>query len=104
MLGRPKGLSRRAGWIAGLLALAMGAPLMQPARAAEPITVFAATSLTDVLQAIGEAYKAKTGQDVRFSFASSSTLGAANRGRRAGANLRIGQREMDGLPPGAGPH
>lgn len=74
MLGRPKGLSRRAGWIAGLLALAMSAPLMQPARAAEPITVFAAASLTDVLQAIGDAYKTKTGQDVRFSFASSSTL------------------------------
>ena len=42
--------------------------------AATPITVFAAASLTDVLQKIGDAYKAATGQDIRFSFASSSTL------------------------------
>ena len=42
--------------------------------AAEPITVFAAASLTDVLQEIGKTYEGKTGQEIRFSFASSSTL------------------------------
>jgi molybdate transport system substrate-binding protein len=68
------GLRRWHGWIAGLVALAMGLAFVPPAGAAEPITVFAAASLTDVLQAIGDAYKAKTGQEVRFSFASSSTL------------------------------
>ena len=45
------------------------------ARAAERVfTVFAAASLTDVLQQVGEAYTASTGQAVRFSFAASSAL------------------------------
>jgi molybdate transport system substrate-binding protein len=38
------------------------------------LTVFAAASLTDVLQEIGEAYRGKTGVAVRFSFAASSAL------------------------------
>ena len=38
------------------------------------ITVFAAASLTDALQAVGKAYTARTGVPVRFSFASSSLL------------------------------
>ncbi|MEO1092559.1 MAG: molybdate ABC transporter substrate-binding protein [Pseudomonadota bacterium] len=45
-----------------------------PTRAAEPITVLAAASLTDAMQAVGEAYEEATGVEVRFSFASSSTL------------------------------
>jgi molybdate transport system substrate-binding protein len=39
-----------------------------------PVTVLAAASLTDALTAIGDAYKRETGHDVKFSFASSSTL------------------------------
>src|SRR6185503_14797639 len=38
------------------------------------ITVFAAASLTDVLQEIGKSFREKTGVGVRFSFASSSAL------------------------------
>ena len=38
------------------------------------LTIFAAASLTDVLQEIGNAYTAQTHQPVRFSFAASSVL------------------------------
>ncbi len=45
------------------------------ARAAEPeLTVFAASSLTDVMQQIGTAFTAETRVPVRFSFAASSAL------------------------------
>jgi len=44
------------------------------AATAASITVFAAASLTDALNDIGKAYKAKTGNDVVFSFAASSVL------------------------------
>ena len=67
-------LSRRAflvGCCAVLVALVM--PITRSV-AAEPITVFAAASLTDVLQEIGKTYQEKTGEEIRFSFASSSTL------------------------------
>jgi molybdate transport system substrate-binding protein len=39
-----------------------------------PITVFAAASLTDVFKDLGAQWKARTGQDIRFSFAASGTL------------------------------
>jgi molybdate transport system substrate-binding protein len=42
--------------------------------AGQPLTVFAAASLTDVLEPIGRAYTAATGVNVRFSFAASSVL------------------------------
>jgi molybdate transport system substrate-binding protein len=46
-----------------------------PAPAAERVlTVFAAASLTNVLQEAGDAYTALTGQPLRFSFAASSAL------------------------------
>ncbi len=66
-------LSRRTALAAALSALfiAGAAPL---ARAEEPITVFAAASMTNALQDIGKAYTAKTGVPVRYSFASSSDL------------------------------
>jgi molybdate transport system substrate-binding protein len=58
----------RAGVAAALLALA-------PAAAqGGSITVFAAASLSDALGDVGKAYKAKTGNDVMFSFAASSAL------------------------------
>ena len=43
-------------------------------RAAEPLTVFAAASLTDAMTEAGRIYEKETGEHVRFSFASSSTL------------------------------
>jgi molybdate transport system substrate-binding protein len=53
-----------------LIALAFAGP----ARAGEGVLVFAAASLTNALQDIGKAYKAKTGKILRLSFASSSIL------------------------------
>ncbi|MGH6870019.1 MAG: molybdate ABC transporter substrate-binding protein [Rhizomicrobium sp.] len=63
----------------GLLAAAAAIAAMAiaaPARAANggDVTVFAAASLTDALTEIGEAYEARTGRRVVFSFAASSTL------------------------------
>lgn len=46
----------------------------QAASAPNSITVFAAASLTDVLQELGTAYTKEAGTKVEFSFASSSTL------------------------------
>ena len=40
----------------------------------EPVTVFAASSLTDAVTTIAEQHEIETGQSVRLSFASSSTL------------------------------
>ena len=65
----------RPGWLA---ALCLGlAALARPA-AAEPapkdITVFAAASLTDVLQEIGDGFRAESGIAIRFSFAATSAL------------------------------
>ena len=47
------------------------APLTASAR---DVTVFAASSLTDALANVGHAYERASGEDVHFSFASSSTL------------------------------
>ncbi len=52
-------------------ALTMPAPAMAEAR--PPLTVFAAASLTDALNAVGRRWTARTGQMVRFSFAASGT-------------------------------
>lgn len=45
-----------------------------PARADDPVTVFAAVSLTDAMEKAGAAYHQATGERIRFSFAASSTL------------------------------
>jgi len=58
----------RAGLAAVLFALA---PI---AAQAASVTMFAAASLTDALNEVGKVYKAKTGNDVVFSFAASSVL------------------------------
>lgn len=55
------------------------------AKAAD-ITVFAAASLTNVLQDIGKSYEAKTHDHVAFSFAASSTLAKQIEGS-AGADM-----------------
>ncbi len=44
------------------------------ASAQEPVTVFAAASLTDAVERIARLYESETGEAVRLSFASSSTL------------------------------
>lgn len=59
--------------------LATLAAVLLPPRAAEaagpgPVTVFAAASMTDVLQSAGKFYTAQTGRGVAFSFAGSSVL------------------------------
>jgi molybdate transport system substrate-binding protein len=58
-----------------ILALALLLTACAPAtEEREPVTVLAAASLTDALEAVGDAYFEETGATVRFSFASSSTL------------------------------
>ena len=54
--------------LAGVLAAAAA-----PA-AAEPVTVFAAASLTDAMQAVAERFEAETGHDVAVSLAGTSAL------------------------------
>lgn len=66
--------SRLLGLLAACLAIVAGPALARAASTAAPVTVFAAASLSDAMQTIGEAYRRKTGVPVRFSFASSSTL------------------------------
>ncbi len=57
------------------LLLALGAALgSSPARAADPVTVMAAASLTDALQALGNAWAARGHPAPRFVFAASSAL------------------------------
>lgn len=81
--------------VASLLLLLGGAA----ARAAErELTVFAAASLTEVLQEVGNAYTARTGVRVRFSFAASSTLARQiESGAPAGAFVSADQEWMDYL-------
>lgn len=62
-------LRKTTAFLALFLYLAIG-----PAEADEPLTIFAAASLTDAMTAAGAAFEEKTGTTVRFSFAASSTL------------------------------
>lgn len=64
---------RRAAFLAVLLAcLVAGA--QKPARSAEKLTVFAAASLKNALEAAGAAFTAETGVAVVFSFAGTSVI------------------------------
>jgi molybdate transport system substrate-binding protein len=59
------------------LPILLAACLAMPAVAGEarpPLLVFAAASLTDVLQELGPAYQQQSGRAVKFSFAASSAL------------------------------
>ncbi len=58
--------------LAALLLLAMAA--IPPARAGEPLTLFAAASLAEAMDEILAAHEAATGAPVRASYAASSTL------------------------------
>lgn len=57
-------------WLIAILVL----PGLAAAADGRALTVFAAASLTDVLQTIGTAYTAETGVALRFSFAATSAL------------------------------
>ena len=66
-------MRRHAGRVRlALLLCAMLAAVAAPARA--EVTVFAAASLTDVLQPLADAYAQTSGQGVRVAFGSSATL------------------------------
>ena len=66
--------------------------------AAQPIRVFAAASLVDVLQEIGSAYTSATGTKVEFSFAASSTLARqVENGAQADVFCSADQQWMDYL-------
>jgi molybdate transport system substrate-binding protein len=65
---------RRFGAICTFLMLALGAPAQGADKAKEELLVFAAASLTDVLNQIGPEYTKHTQQPVKFSFAASSAL------------------------------
>jgi molybdate transport system substrate-binding protein len=73
--------------------------LSTPARAADRVvTVFAAASLTDVLAEAGEAWTARSGKRVRFSFASSAALARQiEAGAPAGVFVSADQDWMDYL-------
>jgi molybdate transport system substrate-binding protein len=57
-----------------LLAAMSAAALAGPVRAAPPVTVFAAASLTDALRALGQDWAARGNPPPRLSFAASSAL------------------------------
>jgi molybdate transport system substrate-binding protein len=57
-----------------MLLLAVVLSFGSPAMAGGRLTVFAAASLTEALTEIGQAYGERSGVEVRFSFAASSTL------------------------------
>ncbi len=63
---------RRVAILLALAAILVGSPGL--ALASERVTVFAASSLTDVLGAIELAFEEETGADLRLSFAASSVL------------------------------
>lgn len=96
----PFTLSRRAfGRLLSAAAFAAGTALglIGPAAAQdEPVTVFAAASLTDAVTTIAEAHEQATGQPVRLSFASSSTLARQiEAGAPAQIYLSANERWMD---------
>lgn len=68
-------MSTRRTFTRAVAAFLLGLALTpQTALAQKSVTVFAAASLTDTLQTVADAYKAKTGNRVVLSFEASSTL------------------------------
>lgn len=68
----------------------------QPAAAQAPVTVFAAASLTDVMERITDLYEERTGEPVRLSLAASSTLARQiEAGAPADIFLSANERWMD---------
>jgi molybdate transport system substrate-binding protein len=95
-------ISRRAGLRLLAAAVCLAVLPAWPARAGEPVTVFAAASLTDAFERVGALYEERTGRPIRFSFAASSTLA---RQIEAGAPAQIfasaNERWMDYLADAA---
>ncbi|MGL4198092.1 MAG: molybdate ABC transporter substrate-binding protein [Allorhizobium sp.] len=60
--------------LVAFLAVTVGGTQSGPARAEEPVTVFAAASLKESAEKVAAAWKAAGGADVTFSFAGSSAL------------------------------
>lgn len=80
-----------------LLLLAQLTLAAEPA-ARQPLIVFAAASLTDVLQRLGPEYTAASGVEVKFSFAASSALARQiESGARADVFFSADQEWMDYL-------
>jgi len=79
--------------LCGLLPLAVRASDSAP-----PLTVFAAASLQDALEALGQRYREQTGRTLRFSFASSSVLARQiEQGAPAAVFASADERWMDHL-------
>ena len=68
--------TRRAmlGWLTAIAVAVVPVAAPAGAQTKPPLTVFAAASLINALTEIGKAYTARTGQPVRFSFASSGVI------------------------------
>jgi len=82
------------GAFTAVAAVASAAP--RASSAEEPVTVFAAASLTDAVERIAELYETETGTPVRLSFASSSTLARQiTAGAPAQIYLSANERWMD---------
>lgn len=60
------------GWFGALLLAVQG--VAAPAGERKPLTIFAAASLTNAMEHVGREYTLRSGQPVRFSFASSAVL------------------------------
>lgn len=67
-------MDRRAFVLGGMAATAAWSAPLRAQGAPRPLLVFAAASLTEALGQVGRAYRARTRQPVRFSFASSSVV------------------------------
>lgn len=81
-----------------LVAMAIGVGGIGAARAQEPVTVFAAASLTDALRALGQEWAARGNPAPRLSFAASSALARQiEQGAPAHLFLSADQRWMDHL-------
>ncbi|MGI9415359.1 MAG: molybdate ABC transporter substrate-binding protein [Hyphomicrobiales bacterium] len=90
------GFCRRC--LLGVVLAATAIALFGRAQAAEPVTVFAAASLTDAMEEAVDAYEKDTGRKVRLSFASSSTLARQiEAGAPADIYVSANQRWMDHL-------
>lgn len=69
------GMRRRRSWLRTLAVVMLAMTTLGSAAAhADDVIVYAASSLTDALGAVGAAYEKQSGDDIKFSFASSSIL------------------------------
>jgi molybdate transport system substrate-binding protein len=71
---RRKAATSRRLALAALGLVLLLSPRLAAAQAAPPVTVFAAASLKNAMDDVGKAFTAKTGANVRFSYAASSAI------------------------------